>query len=282
MSRSPVETAPTWASGAGSSPLPGRICAQFGQVPPRVVDDLACDGEEVLAKIADRDYDVILMDCHMPRLDGYAATKEIRLREGKLRHTAIVALTASAMKEDRELAMLAGMDDFLSKPVRKDELAAKLARWAQLPSSKNIDNTSLSVPNSNALEPPISIAPIPKLSIDLEYLHQISEGDPEFERKILQVFVENTQEQLRSIHIALANRDLAKIEQILHTIKGASANVGAVAIEQLTVQLDKMLSIDTFDSQNLSAQTNIYPLLHEIEYLTQAISQMHEPQVHLG
>jgi signal transduction histidine kinase/CheY-like chemotaxis protein/CHASE2 domain-containing sensor protein len=93
--------------------------------------DLACDGEEVLAKIADRDYDVILMDCHMPRLDGYAATKEIRLREGKLRHTAIVALTASAMKEDRELAMLAGMDDFLSKPVRKDELSAKIIRWTQ-------------------------------------------------------------------------------------------------------------------------------------------------------
>jgi signal transduction histidine kinase/CheY-like chemotaxis protein/CHASE2 domain-containing sensor protein len=93
--------------------------------------DLACDGEEVLAKIADRDYDVILMDCHMPRLDGYAATREIRLREGSTRHTAIVALTASAMKEDRELAMLAGMDDFLSKPVRKDELSAKIIRWTQ-------------------------------------------------------------------------------------------------------------------------------------------------------
>jgi signal transduction histidine kinase/CheY-like chemotaxis protein/CHASE2 domain-containing sensor protein len=93
--------------------------------------DLACDGEEVLAKLADRDYDVILMDCHMPRLDGYAATREIRLREGQMRHTAIVALTASAMKEDRELAMLAGMDDFLSKPVRKDELSAKIAHWTQ-------------------------------------------------------------------------------------------------------------------------------------------------------
>jgi signal transduction histidine kinase/CheY-like chemotaxis protein/CHASE2 domain-containing sensor protein len=104
--------------------------------------DLACDGEEVLAKIADRDYDVILMDCHMPRLDGYAATREIRLREGTMRHTAIVALTASAMKEDRELAMLAGMDDFLSKPVRKDELSAKIAHWTQeiaTASSEDID-----------------------------------------------------------------------------------------------------------------------------------------------
>jgi signal transduction histidine kinase/CheY-like chemotaxis protein/CHASE2 domain-containing sensor protein len=102
--------------------------------------DLACDGEEVLAKLADRDYDVILMDCHMPRLDGYAATREIRLREGTMRHTAIVALTASAMKEDRELAMLAGMDDFLSKPVRKDELSAKIALWTREIAPDNSDS----------------------------------------------------------------------------------------------------------------------------------------------
>ncbi len=93
--------------------------------------DLACDGEEVLTKIAHQDYDAIFMDCHMPRLDGYATTREIRLREGATRHTIIIALTASAMKEDRELAMLAGMDDFLSKPVRKDELSAKIAHWTQ-------------------------------------------------------------------------------------------------------------------------------------------------------
>jgi signal transduction histidine kinase/CheY-like chemotaxis protein/CHASE2 domain-containing sensor protein len=95
------------------------------------IADLACDGEEVLAKIADRDYDAIFMDCHMPHLDGYATTREIRLREGTTRHTIIIALTASAMTEDRELAILAGMDDFLSKPVRKDELADKIAHWTQ-------------------------------------------------------------------------------------------------------------------------------------------------------
>jgi signal transduction histidine kinase/CheY-like chemotaxis protein/CHASE2 domain-containing sensor protein len=93
--------------------------------------DLACDGEEVLAKLAQQDYDAIFMDCHMPRLDGYATTREIRLREGLTRHTIVIALTASAMKEDRELAMLAGMDDFLSKPVRKDELSAKIAHWTK-------------------------------------------------------------------------------------------------------------------------------------------------------
>jgi signal transduction histidine kinase/CheY-like chemotaxis protein/CHASE2 domain-containing sensor protein len=93
--------------------------------------DIACDGEEVLAKIACQDYDAILMDCHMPRLDGYATTREVRLRERNIRHTIIIALTASAMKEDLELAMAAGMDDFLSKPVRKEELAASISQCIQ-------------------------------------------------------------------------------------------------------------------------------------------------------
>jgi signal transduction histidine kinase/response regulator RpfG family c-di-GMP phosphodiesterase len=107
--------------------------------------DLASDGEEVLVKIASQNYAAILMDCHMPRLDGYATTREIRMREGKMRHTIIIALTASAMKEDRELAMLAGMDDFLSKPVRKDELSAKIAQWtkqlSQPASNDSIENS---------------------------------------------------------------------------------------------------------------------------------------------
>jgi signal transduction histidine kinase/CHASE2 domain-containing sensor protein/DNA-binding NarL/FixJ family response regulator/HPt (histidine-containing phosphotransfer) domain-containing protein len=252
--------------------------------------DLACDGEEVLTKIADRDYDAILMDCHMPRLDGYAATREIRLREGNTRHTVIIALTASAMKEDRELAMLAGMDDFLSKPVRKDELSAKIAHWTQeLFPSPATETSSLDVgtnPHSIVLtEPPAetiaSDEPL-KLAVDLSYLHQLSKGDTEFERTILQVFVENTQEQLRLIHEALANRDLAAIEDRLHSIEGASANVGAVAIHQLTIQLDKILNSDTCDAQTLPTQTTIYPLLHEIEHLTHAIAQMHEPQTQLG
>jgi signal transduction histidine kinase/CheY-like chemotaxis protein/CHASE2 domain-containing sensor protein len=244
--------------------------------------DLACDGEEVLAKIASQDYDVILMDCHMPRLDGYAATKEIRIREGTMRHTAIVALTASAMKEDRELAMLAGMDDFLSKPVRKEELSAKIAHWTQelLPSPDPSDTATADVVSNSDLNLLAPTDPPPheqiaddslSSSVNLEYLHQLSAGDTEFERKILQVFVENTQEQLRLIHVALANRDLVAIEDRLHTIKGASANVGAIAIEQLTIQLDRLLTIDTFPYQ-----TTIYPLLSKIEYLTQSIAQMHK------
>ncbi|PSB43282.1 hybrid sensor histidine kinase/response regulator, partial [Chamaesiphon polymorphus] len=245
--------------------------------------DLACDGEEVLEKIASQNYDAILMDCHMPRLDGYAATKEIRLREGKARHTIIIALTASAMKEDRELAMLAGMDDFLSKPVRKDELSAKIAQWTQQAvtseSASDVTPPPADPTAETSVPEPLPTNEPPASSEEPESA-EVSTNDAEFERAILQVFVENTREQLRSIRAALATGDLGTIEHHLHAIKGASANVGAVAItattakpiEQLALQLEKLLTIDIVDSNVFLSPTAIDPLLNEIEDLTHAIT----------
>jgi signal transduction histidine kinase/CheY-like chemotaxis protein/CHASE2 domain-containing sensor protein len=93
------------------------------------IADVANNGEEVLAKLAQKKYDLIFMDCHMPLLDGYATTRLIRQQEGNRRQISIVALTASAMQTDLELALAAGMDDFLSKPVKKEDLQAILQRF---------------------------------------------------------------------------------------------------------------------------------------------------------
>jgi HPt (histidine-containing phosphotransfer) domain-containing protein len=179
----------------------------------------------------------------------------------------IIALTASAMKEDLELAMAAGMDDFLSKPVRKEELAAKIVQWTQkstLNPPELIDDPQLSnaTVTSDRVEPPV----------DLAYLHQLSEGDTEFERTILQIFVENTQEQLQIVHTALADRDLTTLQYRIHEIKGASANVGAVAIEQLAARLEELVS----GGKDLHQPTEIQSLLAEIEHLTHSIGLMNQ------
>jgi CheY-like chemotaxis protein len=91
--------------------------------------DVAGDGREALAMTKSLQYDLVFMDCSMPEMDGYQATAELRRRETRGRHVPIVALTAHALAEDRERCLAAGMDDYLSKPVRVEEVRAALSRW---------------------------------------------------------------------------------------------------------------------------------------------------------
>jgi len=87
------------------------------------------DGREALQALSTQVYDAILMDCQMPDIDGYEATRELRRREGDTHHTPVIAMTAHAMTGDRERCLEAGMDDYMTKPVRSQTLADMLARW---------------------------------------------------------------------------------------------------------------------------------------------------------
>ena len=93
--------------------------------------DWVSNGLEAIALLKQKEYDVILMDCQMPEMDGYEATRVIRQREGSQRHTIIIGLTAHVMKGDRQKCLDAGMDDYLSKPIDLDKLIKILDDWLQ-------------------------------------------------------------------------------------------------------------------------------------------------------
>jgi CheY-like chemotaxis protein len=94
--------------------------------------DIAANGLEALEALDRLNYDVVFMDCQMPEMDGYAAAAAIRAREDRTgNHTPIIAMTANAMQGDRERCLAAGMDDYVSKPVKTQELSALLQKWTQ-------------------------------------------------------------------------------------------------------------------------------------------------------
>lgn len=98
--------------------------------------DVANNGQEALAKTAETDYELILMDVLMPVMDGYDTTRELRRREGGTRHIPIVAMTAIAQQADRDRCLEAGMDDYIAKPFTPADLAAVLARWLPPPGNR--------------------------------------------------------------------------------------------------------------------------------------------------
>jgi len=101
-----------------------RLLERFG-----LRTDVAANGQEAVEMAALAPYGLILMDCQMPEMDGYEATREIRRREGSTRQVAVIAMTAEAVAGSRERCLEAGMDDYISKPVRMDELYRALSRW---------------------------------------------------------------------------------------------------------------------------------------------------------
>jgi PAS domain S-box-containing protein len=190
--------------------------------------DCVSNGKEAIALLSHQNYDIVLMDCQMPILDGYETTKQLRQREGIHRHTIVIALTAHALPSDRDKCLAAGMDDYLSKPLDQEALGAMIERWANYKPKPEVNNT---------LE--LSTISMENAPLDLQRLHKLSKGKLSFQQRLVQTFVENADPGLQQIRLALQNNDCETIEQQAHRIKGASANVGVLLMPDLAAQLER-------------------------------------------
>ena len=213
--------------------------------------DCVSNGSEALEFLAQQDYDLVLMDCQMPLMDGYTATQELRRREGKKRHSVVIALTANAMLEDREKCLAAGMDDYLSKPLEQEDLAKIIGYWTS--KTKNETNTnqeqiSTSEPQLNSgdlttdSEPPTesqkAIALDASLPIDLERLSRISRGKVAVQQQLLKIFVDKTPKDLLALETAISAINSEQVQYYAHRLKGSAANVGVPAMSALASELE--------------------------------------------
>jgi PAS domain S-box-containing protein len=198
--------------------------------------DIANDGRAAVDAWSKKPYDVILMDCQMPGLDGYEATREIRQREGSSRRTHIVALTANALGGDREKCLAAGMDDYLSKPLRVEELKRSLE---SVPSGN--DRPAPNAPSAGeAPIPPTEAAAGAEPPVDMERLMDVASGDNDTMRQLVAMYLEQTPPKIAALETAIQQADVKGIKQHAHSVAGTSASCGMTAVVGPMRALEKM------------------------------------------
>ncbi|MBD2123892.1 response regulator [Trichocoleus sp. FACHB-262] len=206
--------------------------------------DVSASGQEALARMAESDYDLILTNCEMPGMDGYALTEAIRRLEvdavgDRPLPVVVLAMNADNTPQEQSRCLAVGMNDVLSKPVRKDELALKLEQWSQKIFTARSQGSTSEVP----LEHPAPAASPDQDGsnppLDWEHLHQMSDDSYEFEIELLTVFVEDAQVHLKAVTTAIAESNYWEVEQAAHHIKGASANVGAKTMQAAAAEIEQ-------------------------------------------
>ncbi len=215
--------------------------------------DAVCNGLEVLEALHTVPYDVVLMDCHMPEMDGYEAAQRIRSGTIVQHPVRIIAMTANAMQGDRERCLEAGMDDYVAKPVRMEELKAALERSvATLPAA--------------AIQP----APPSLAHLDLEKLAQLKDlaepGEEDPSAEFIGIYLDETPGYIKRIRDSMATRDAGALKLNAHSIKGSSRPVGAERMAALGAEIEALAVKADFAA--------VEPILSEMEVEFEVLKEL--------
>jgi signal transduction histidine kinase/DNA-binding response OmpR family regulator/HPt (histidine-containing phosphotransfer) domain-containing protein len=201
--------------------------------------DVAANGLEVLKAMERQAYDVILMDVHMPELDGLEATRRIRQESQNPAEPYIIAMTANAMQGDRETCLNAGMNDYISKPIRVSDLVTALTK------SKSIGETAPVKAAEPLASPTPGMPPAPSRPAELDptalkNLWEMVDNDTEFLNELVDTFLKEAPELLGNLHAALDQQDAGKLALTAHTLKSNGASFGATTFANLCRDLEMM------------------------------------------
>ena len=185
----------------------------------------AKDGKEVLERIEKKRFDLVLMDIQMPEMDGLTATRKIREKNKDL---PIIALTAKAMKKDKEKSLAAGCTDYISKPITPEELIAKVEQYTARRLVRGEESSTTKV-------------------LDIEALLKNSGKDKTLAKETLHMFVEYLPQQLSQIRKAITDDNFQDLERLCHSLKGAAKTVGVPLITEIASNLEKMAASGTID-----------------------------------
>lgn len=203
------------------------------------------NGQEAVDAFSIKEFDLILMDCQMPVMDGYAATREIRsLERERGGHVPIVAVTAHTLEGNRERCIEAGMDDYITKPVKLDELQttieSAIAEYGNKASrSASSEVTAQSPVSSGPAED--AVDPNPEPAIDPQALDQIRDldlgGDVHPLVELADLFIEDVPLRFERLRQAINGRNIQQIEEAAHGILGSSGNMGAIGMSKQCITI---------------------------------------------
>lgn len=202
----------------------------------------APNGLEAVRLLREQDFDLVLMDCQMPLLDGYGATREIRANESGGNRMPIIAMTANAMAGDREKCLEVGMDDYLSKPFTLGQLSSSLSRWIEPSGDEPVNQTlSSAIRTGDAA-----------ISAALDELRKINESD-EFVGRIVERFLESSEQLLARLGEAAEEPARDVLASTAHTFKSSAAMMGGTDVAELCRRLEVAAQDDAESDDRLKA-----------------------------
>ena len=205
------------------------------------------NGYEAVESYNKNSFDLIFMDCQMPELDGYSATRMIRQLESEKRaRVPIVALTANATLEAQEKCIEAGMDDYLSKPFSLNAMKEIVAKWVHLEEKTNISNNSESSIRNN-FNQYVDEGEVldQKVLAGLRTLQAQAKND--MFNRVIKLYLDTSDAQLDSLRVACKAKEYEKIGQCAHALKSSSTNIGAIRLSRYLEDLEKNMRAETYN-----------------------------------